>query len=156
MARTTLTKLRKRNTDRTKSADQKSHIASTTSVQDARELLSAKKKEEIRTELYFLNFIFGENNTSDKTIKTNKQKEINLKTTRSTQLETPTTTLATQNKSDRREKEVTEEICVSRVDPNICMQEEKTHNEKPPKMTSRLNASHYLITEGLFATMEKA
>ena len=70
----------------------------------------------------------------------------------------PATAMATQTNSDRREKEDTEEICVSRVDPNICMQEEKAHKLETPTMTtqSQLDASYCMITEGLFATMERA
>ena len=61
-----------------------------------------------------------------------------------------------QTTSDR--KEDTEEICVSRLDPNICIQEEKTHNVKPPTMTttSQLEASHCMLTERLVAILEKA
>ena len=68
------------------------------------------------------------------------------------------TTIATQTKSDRSEKEETEEICVSSVDPNICMQEEKTHNVEPPTMTttSQLEASRCMITEALVGTIEKS
>ena len=80
-----------------------------------------------------------------------------MKTTQAAQTETPMTTIAAQTKSDRSEKEETEEICVSSVDPNICMQEEKTHNVEPPTMTttSQLEASRCMITEGLVGTIEK-
>ena len=91
---------------------------------------------------------------SGKLITTTKQNETNSKTTQAAQTEMQTTTIATQNTSNR--KEDTEENC--RVDPNICIQEEHTHNVEPPTMrtTSQLEASHYIITGGLFATLEKA
>ena len=46
----------------------------------------------------------------------------------------------------------------SRVDPNICMQEEKAHKVEPPPMTTtkQLEASHCMIMEGLVAKNEKA
>ena len=60
-----------------------------------------------------------------------------------------------QTTSDRSED--TAEICVSRVDPNICIQEEQTHNIEPPTMgtSTQLEASLEMITEGLVATLEK-
>ena len=65
--------------------------------------------------------------------------------------------MATQTDSERREKEDTGEICVSRVDSNTCMQEEKAHNVEPPTMTitTQLEASLCMITEGLVARIEK-
>ena len=43
------------------------------------------------------------------------------------------------------------------MDPNICIQEEQTHDKEPPTMGpfTQLEASHELISEGLVATVEK-
>ena len=51
-----------------------------------------------------------------------------------------------------------QEIWVSSVDPNICLQKEKMHNEEPPTMTTttQLEASHNIITQGPATTVEKA
>ena len=143
-------------TDLTKTQDQKSPIASTPLVQDARELLSSKKKQETR--MNFPKIVFGDDTTSEKTTLINKKKAISVKTTRDAKTETPTSTMASQTESDRSENEDTGEICVSRVDPNICMQEEKAHNVQPPTMTTttQIKASHFMIMEGLVATIEKA
>ena len=84
------------------------------------ELLSSKKIEETRAKLNFPKSIFGDNTTSEQTTITNKQKEISLKTLRTIQTETPTTTIATQTKADNREKEETRER-----DPLTCIHEKK-------------------------------
>ena len=77
-------------------------------------------------------------------------------TTATTQRSTPEprkTTTSTQTPG----KSTNTEICVSRVDPNIRVQEERTHNIEPPTMGSAtLEASHEMITEELVATVEKA
>ena len=62
-----------------------------------------------------------------------------------------TTSTQTPNKS------TVTNICVSRVDPTICVQEERTHNIEPPTMGSTtLEASYEMITEELVATVEEA
>ena len=150
------TKGKKGNADLTKSPEQRVHITSTTTpVRDAREVLSAKKKTETATKSTFPNIIFTDTISSGKTTAKPTQIEI-TKTTQTAQTEPQSTTTAIQITSDRSED--TAEICVSRVDPNICIQEEQTHNVEPPtKGTStQLEASHEMITEGLVATLEKA
>ena len=78
-------------------------------------------------------------------------------TTTTKQTSTPeprNTTTATQTPDKSRD---TAEICISRGDPNICAQEERTHNIETPTMGSAtLEASHEMITEELVATVEKA
>ena len=84
--------------------------------------------------------------------KTNTTTHLNetTKTTQAAQTEpqtTTTTTTATQTTSDRRED--TAETCVSRVDPNICIQDDQTHNVDSPTMgnTTQLEASHEMVFE---------
>ena len=69
------------------------------------------------------------------------QKNTNNTATTTQTLEPQNTTTATQ-KSDRSKN--TAEICVTRVEPNICVQEERTHNVEPTKMgpATQLEASH--------------
>ena len=83
------------------------------------------------------------------------QTKTNHTTTTTKTLEPRNTTTATQTPDRSKD---TAEICVSRVDPNICVQEERTHNVEPPTMGSAtlLKASHEMITEELVATVEKA
>ena len=88
-----------------------------------------QKKEKTKAKSNFSENIFGDNTTSERTTITNRQKDISLKTLRTIQTEMPTSTIATQTKTDRREKEDTRER-----DPLTCIQEKKAHNVKPPTM----------------------
>ena len=51
-----------------------------------------------------------------------------------------------------------QEICVSRVDPNVSLQEETSPNLEPPMMSTSfpLKASHTEIMDTIVATVEKA
>ena len=77
---------------------------------------------------------------------TQTQKELHNTTTTTQTLE-PHYTTTTAQTPDRSKD--TPEICVSRVDTNICIQEELTHNVQPPTRgpPTQLEASHEMITE---------
>ena len=66
--------------------------------------------------------------------------------------------MTTQIEFERKNNDDIGEIWVSRVDPNVCNQEEKAYNVEPPTRTTttQLEASHCMITKGLIATVEKA
>ena len=86
---------------------------------------------------------------------TQTQTKTNNTATTTQTLEPQNTTTATQTPDRSKD---TAEICVSRVDPNICVQEERTHNVEPPAMgpAAQLEASHEMITDELVATVKKA
>ena len=148
------TKGKKGKSELTKFPQQELHkTSSTTSVLDAREVLSAKKKTETTTKSNFPKIIFTDTNTSRNTTAKPTQSDI----TKTTQTQTePQNTITASQTSDRSND--TAEICVSRLDPNICIQEEQTHNVEPPTMGpfTQLEACHETITVGLVATVEKA
>ena len=136
----------------------------TTPVRDAREVLSAKKEIETSTKSSFPKITFTDTNTSVDTMVTPKD---TMKTTQTLEPQNTTTTTQTLDRSkDSAEisrtttqtpdsSKDTAEACVSRVDPNICIQEELTHYVEPPTIgpSTRLEASHEMITEGLVATV---
>ena len=118
-------------------------------MRDAREVRSAKKLE-TNKKSSFPKITFKDTKTSGNTTVRSEPKDI-MKTTqtqrntnnaaKTTQtLEQQNTTTATQ-KPDRSKN--TAEICVSRVELNICVQEEWTHNVEPTTMgpTTQLEAS---------------
>ena len=139
--------------------------SSNTPVRDTREGLSAKKKIETCSNSRFSKIIISEKSTSGNTTvkptpkdttKTTQTQTETHNTKRTTQtLESQNTTSTTQTPDRSKD---TAEICVSRVDPNICIQEELTHRVKHPTMgpPTQLEASHEMITEGIVATVEKA
>ena len=99
------------------------------------------------------NHLYGHKTSGTTTV---KPKRIETrKMTQITQTEPQGTTTGTQTTSNRNED--TAENCVSRMDPNICIQEIQTHNVEPPTMgtITQLEASHEMITQGLVATVEK-
>ena len=132
-------------------AQQEHDTSTTTPVRNAREVLSAKKLETSKKSS-FPKITFTDTNTSgNQTVRT--EPNYTMKTTQA-QTKTNNTTTATQTPDRSKD---TAEICVSRVDPNISVQDERTHNIEPPTMGSAtLEANHEMITEELVATMEKA
>ena len=89
-----------------------------------------------------------------KTTQTQTKTNTSTTTTQTSTPEARNTTTATQTPDKSND---TAEICVIRVDPNISVQEERTHTIEPPTMGSiTLEASHEMITEELVATVEKA
>ena len=68
---------------------------------------------------------------NDTTKTTQTQTETHNTTTTTQTLEPQNSTTITQTTDRSRD---TAEICVSRVDPNICIKEELTHNVEPPTM----------------------
>ena len=69
-----------------------------------------------------------------------------------------TSTQTISNTETNLSMEQEKEIYVSRVDPNVCLQEETAPNVEPPTMTTslQLEASHTEIMDIVVATVEKA
>ena len=144
---------------------QQEHTKQTaTPVRDAREVLSSKKID-ISKKSNFPKITFTTTNTSRnrtdritsgynmKALPTQTQSTTTAATTQTFTSEPRNTTNSTQTP----EKSTVTDICVSRVDPNICVQEVQTHSIEPPTMGSAtLESSHKMITEELVATVEKA
>ena len=83
-----------------------------------------------------------------KTIPTQTQSTTKAATIQTLISEPRNTTTSTQTPG----KGTVTDIFVSRVDPNICVQELETHNFEPPTMgPTTLEASHEMITEELVA-----
>ena len=76
-----------------------------------------------------------------------------------TEMEKEKSSTSTQtSKNIENDQPVEQEISVSRVNPNVCLQEETSPNMEPPTMTTslQLEASHTEITDTMEATVEKA
>ena len=159
------TKGKKRNPDVTKSPQQEHDTSTTTPVRNAREVLSAKKLETSKKSS-FPKITFTDTNAfRNRTVRI--EPSYTMKTTQAqTKTNTITTTTQTSTPEPRKTTTVTQtpdrskytaEICVSRVYPNISVQEERTHNIEPPTMGSAtLKTNHEMITEELIATVQKA
>ena len=63
---------------------------------------------------------------------------------------------STQTNSNTENQPIEEEICVSRLNPNECLQEDTSPNVEPPTMTAslQLEASHPEIMDTVVATVE--
>ena len=88
-----------------------------------------------------------------KTTPTQTQSTTAAATTQTFTSEPRNTTTSTQTP----EKSTVTDICVSRLDPNICVKEVQSHKIEPPTIGyTTLEASHEMITEELVATVEEA
>ena len=76
-----------------------------------------------------------------------------------TEMEKEKSSTSTQLSSNiENDQPMEQEMYVSRVDPNVCLQEETSPNVEPPTMTTslQLEASHTEIMDTVVATVEKA
>ena len=76
-----------------------------------------------------------------------------------TEMEKEKSSISTQTSSNiENDQPMEQEIYVSRVDPNVCHQEETSPYVEPPTMTTSLQieASHTEIMDTVVATVEKA
>ena len=144
---------------------QQAHLQQTsTPVRDAREILSTKKIDTIKKsnfpKITFLDTNASGNKTDRissgckmQTMTTQTQSTTTTATTQTTPSEPHTTTASTQ--IPEGPKDLVSDIYVSRVNPEICVQEILAPNIEPPTMGHTLEASHEMIPAGIVATVEK-
>ena len=87
------------------------------------------------------------------TMTTQTQSTTTTATTQTTPSEPHTTTASTQ--TPEGPKDLVSDIYVSRVNPEICVQEILAPKIESPTMGHTLEASHEMIPAGLVATVEK-
>ena len=125
----------------------------TTKVIDARNLITGTKTTK------FPKFIFGDTKTvtkggsSQTTVPLITQATTATQTLLQKEMEKEKLSTSTQTSSNTEIQPMEQEIYVSRVDPNVCLQEETSPNVETPTMTTslQLEASHTEV-----ATVEKA
>ena len=124
-----------------------------------------RKKFDHRNEKYnFPKIIFGDTKTvtkggsSQTTVPLKTQATIATQTTLQNKMKKKKSYTSTQTSSNTENQPMEQEIYVSRVDPNVCLQEETSPNVEPPTMTTslQLEASHTEVMDTVVATVEKA
>ena len=147
-----------------KSTQQEQFKQTSTPVRDANEILSTKKTENSKKS-NFPEITFTKTNASGNrtdriisgcnmtTTTTQTQSTTTAATTQTVTSEPRTTTTSSQTPEET--KKIVTDIYVSRVDPEIRVQEVLAHNIEPPTMRHTLEASQEMITEELVATVEK-
>ena len=124
-----------------------------------------RKKFDHRNEKYkFPKIIFGDTKTvtkggsSQTTVPLITQATIATQTTLQNEMEKKKSSTSTQTSSNTENQPMEQEIYVSRVDPNVCLQEETSPNVESPTMTTslQLEASHTEVMDTVVATVEKA
>ena len=153
---------KKGHTEAQKSPRQKHLKQTSTPVRDARVILSTKK---IDTKSNFPKITFTDTNASGnktdrislgctmQTMTAQTQSTSTTTTTQTTQSEPHATTASTQTTEEP--KDLVSDIYVSRVNPEICVQEILAPNIEPSTMGHTLEASHEMISAGLVATVDK-
>ena len=130
----------------------------TTKVIDATNLITGTKTTK------FPKIIFGDTKTvtkrgsSQTTVPLITQATIATKTTLQNEMENEKSSTSAQTSSNTEIQPMGQGIYVSRVDPNVCLQEETSPNVEPPTMTTSLQfkASHTEVMDTVVAIVEKA